>query len=430
MPPYIYGIDFGTTNSTLAILDTRTNEVIQLFSTPSLLFFPDDQRFSSLIPYVVGQEAVQRYVDSRMQGRFMKSIKKVLPNKSFIDTKIGGRSFKAEDLVAIIISHLKKQADAFLGQTITTAVIGRPVVFDENPEKDQLAQERLSKAAKIAGFETFFFQMEPIGAAFTYERKIKERTLVLVGDFGGGTSDFSLMYLDPSAIHKADRQSDMIAKGGIYIGGDSFESDMMWHRGTPHFGRGVQEEFEAGRWLDLPLSYFHNICSWEKMNFLDNNRYKESIKRSYVFSGRNEKVKNLQILIENNLGYMLFREIERAKMYLTNNDSTQIKFEEGGINFNETITISDFEQQIIDKNLQKIEHYLLTFLENQQIQLSDIQTVFLTGGTSYIRPLQQIFHRLFGSEKIKSGDNFNSVAIGLAYSYGAYEHLRDPRFSV
>jgi hypothetical chaperone protein len=103
---------------------------------------------------------------------------------------------------------------------------------------------------------------------------------------------------------------------------------------------------------------------------------------------------------------------------LTDHDSTEIQFEEGGIDLNETITITDFEQQIIDKNLQKIEHYLLTFLAQQHIQLSDIQTVFLTGGTSYIRPLQQIFHRLFGSEKIKSGDNFNSVAIGLAYSYG------------
>ncbi len=423
MNKYIYGIDFGTTNSALAILDTETNEIVRMFTTPSLLFFPDAQNIKSAITYSVGQEAVERYVESRMQGRFMKSIKRVLPNKSFHDTKISGKKFKAEDLVAMVLQFLKKQADAFLGEDIRVAVIGRPVVFDENPEKDKLAQDRLSKAARLAGFETFYFQLEPIGAAFTYERKIQQKELVLVGDFGGGTSDFSIMHLDPKAIHNPDRSRDMVAKGGIYIGGDSFDSDIMWHRGTPHFGRGVKEQFEPGKWLDVPMSYFTNICSWEKMNFLDTVKWRESIRKSYVFSGNDYRIKNLQTLVDQNLGYLLFKQVEQAKFGLTAEDVSTFDFEESGIHIRESITIEDFESVIIRKNMEKIDHYLLAFLKRCDIAPDDIDTVFLTGGTSLVRPMQHLFYRLFGEGRVKSGDHFNSVATGIAYSYPVLARL-------
>jgi hypothetical chaperone protein len=416
MSKYIYGIDFGTTNSALAILDTETNDLVKLFTIPSLLFFPEPLPKQPVVP-TVGNDAISLYVESRMRGRFMKSIKKVLPNKSFIDTKIGSKSYCAEDLVSLILIHLKKLADDFIGENIKTAVIGRPVVFDENPEKDALAQERLSKAARIAGFENFFFQMEPIGAAFTYERQIAKEELVLVADFGGGTSDFSLMRLNPDAINEADRQADMIAQGGIYIGGDSFDSDIMWHKGTPHFGRGVKEEFTPGKPLDLPLSYFHNICSWERMNFLDSLRMRISIAKSYNFSGKDYRVKNLQTLIEDNLGYVVFKHIEKAKIDLTAIENVIFEFNEHEIEINEPISIQEFEHKIIQENLSKIENYLQDFLDKNDIKAHDIDVVFMTGGTSMIKPLKNIFTKRFGEEKIKSGDNFNSVAMGLAYSY-------------
>lgn len=417
MSKFIYGIDFGTTNSALAILDTETNQLVKLFTIPSLLFFPEPTKPKEPVVPTVGNEAISLYVQNRMRGRFMKSIKKVLPNKSFIDTKIGSKSYRAEDLVALILIHLKKLGDDFTGENITTAVIGRPVVFDENPEKDALAQERLSKAALIAGFVDFFFQMEPIGAAFTYERQIEKQELVLVADFGGGTSDFSLMRLNPDAIHLADRQADMLAQGGIYIGGDSFDSDIMWHKGTPHFGRGVKEEFTPGKPLDLPLSYFHNICSWERMNFLDSLRMRISIAKSYNFSGKDYRVKNLQTLIEDNLGYVLFKHIEKVKIDLTAIDDAVFEFNEHEISINEPISIQEFQDEIIDKNVEKIENYLQEFLIQNNIQNQDIDVVFMTGGTSMVRPLRNIFVKRFGENNIKSGDNFNSVAMGLAYSY-------------
>jgi hypothetical chaperone protein len=417
MQKYIYGIDFGTSNSALAILDTETREAVKIFTVPSLLFFQEPKERGQFTKVAVGQDAIDQYVQNRMNGRFMKSIKKVLPNKSFVDTRIGNRMYKAEDLVALILVHLKKLADDFLSEDIKTAVIGRPVVFDEAEDKDTLAQARLQKAAKIAGFEEIHFQLEPVGAAYTYERQIEKSELVLVADFGGGTSDFSLMRLDPAAKNLANRKSDIIGQGGIYIGGDNFDSDIMWHKGTPHFGRGVKEEFTPGKPLDLPLSYFQNICSWEKMNFLDTLRMKLNIEKSYQYSGKDYRVKNLQILISENLGYSFFKEIEKAKIMLTHENNAPLVFQKHGVEIDEKVSLSEFKDEIISQNLTKIEDYLDQFLEEKGIAKESIDVVFMTGGTSLIKPLNQIFKDKFGEDKLKSGDNFNSVAMGLAYSY-------------
>jgi hypothetical chaperone protein len=417
MQKYIYGIDFGTSNSALAILDTETREAVKLFTVPSLLFFQEPKERGQFTKVAVGQDAIDQYVQNRMNGRFMKSIKKVLPNKSFVDTRIGNRMYKAEDLVALILVHLKKLADDFLSEDIKTSVIGRPVVFDEAEDKDTLAQARLQKAAKIAGFEEIHFQLEPVGAAYTYERQIEKSELVLVADFGGGTSDFSLMRLDPAAKNLANRKSDIIGQGGIYIGGDNFDSDIMWHKGTPHFGRGVKEEFTPGKPLDLPLSYFQNICSWEKMNFLDTLRMKLNIEKSYQYSGKDYRVKNLQILISENLGYSFFKEIEKAKIMLTHENNAPLVFQKHGVEIDEKVSLSEFKDEIISQNLTKIEDYLDQFLEEKGIAKESIDVVFMTGGTSLIKPLNQIFKDKFGEDKLKSGDNFNSVAMGLAYSY-------------
>jgi hypothetical chaperone protein len=143
MPDYIYGIDFGTSNSALAILDTRTDQVLKVISKPSVLFFPDGST-----DYHVGKEAVRMYAESRMKGRFMKSIKRVLPNQVFQETRIGSKRYRAEDLVAMFILALKREADEFLGQVVTTAVIGRPVLFDEDHRRDAMAEDRLAEGGQ------------------------------------------------------------------------------------------------------------------------------------------------------------------------------------------------------------------------------------------------------------------------------------------
>jgi hypothetical chaperone protein len=186
----------------------------------------------------------------------------------------------------------------------------------------------------------------------------------------------------------------------------------------------VKEKLGEGKWIDLPLSYFTNICSWEKMNFLDTYKWRNTINKSYFAAGRDYRVKNLLTLIEKNLGYILFKQIEKAKFGLTDQDVSNFTFHEMDIQIDESITIEDFEGVIIHKNVAKIEAYLHAFLKSQNIDFADIDTVFMTGGTSYVRPLSNIFSRLFGPKKIKSGDNFNSVATGIAYSYPVVSQSR------
>jgi hypothetical chaperone protein len=415
MTKYIYGVDFGTTNSALAILDINKNEVVKVFTMPSVLFFPEFQDSTNDFSYLTGHEAIEAYVKSKSKGRLMKSIKSVLPIKNFTHTVIAGQTFTAEDLVALIISAMKKQADDYIGQDVKTAVIGRPVIFSEQAEQENVAQKRLEKAVAIAGFTKTSFQMEPIAAAYTYERTLQNEELVLVGDFGGGTSDFTLMKLGAK-----EQQKEMIVQGGIYIGGDNFDAQLMWHKGTPHFGRGVKEKFYE-KWLELPLSYFVNITTWAKMNFLNTSKMKESIRKSYFQSDYNPLVKNLLTLIDKNLGYQLFQKVEQAKIDLTQTDSTLFAFQAEDIDFQENINLGEFEKEIIHEDLSKIAAYLDDFLAKNKVDDTAIDSVFMTGGTSMVRALKKLFIAKFGESKIKSGDNFNSVAMGLAYSYWKFE---------
>ena len=153
------------------------------------------------------------------------------------------------------------------------------------------------------------------------------------------------------------------------------------------------------------------------MNFLDSLRMKLSIAKSYQYSGKDYRVKNLQTLIEQNLGYVLFKQIEKVKIDLTKADNAIFEFNESEIAINEPISIQEFSEEIIEKDVEKIEQYLQEFLEKNQIKNEDIDVVFMTGGTSMVRSLKNMFIERFGDEKIKSGDNFHSVAMGLAYSY-------------
>jgi hypothetical chaperone protein len=198
MKRFLYGIDFGTTNSALAIYDEDSKEIHSTIIIPSLIYFYHQLNTGGEKNYVVGEDAINAYLSDGMKGRFIKSIKQILSRSSFTETRIHNRRYNASDLVAIILKELKGRADKIVGQEVEKAIIGRPVFFDDdNVQKDTLAQNRLNKAAEMAGFTQVRFQFEPIGAAFAYEKTLTKKEHVLVGDLGGGTTDFTYLVLDP-----------------------------------------------------------------------------------------------------------------------------------------------------------------------------------------------------------------------------------------
>jgi hypothetical chaperone protein len=416
MGNFLYGIDFGTTNSALSIYNEDSKEIVDTVIVPSLLYFYSDQSSSSPLNYVVGKEAIDAYVNDGMSGRFMKSIKRILPRSSFIETRIYNRKLNASDLVTLILKELKQKADAITGVDCHKAIIGRPVFFDDdNASKDKLAQKRLNQAASNAGFSDVRFQYEPIGAAFAYERTLEHKEKVLVADLGGGTTDFTFLSLDPDRAGAKDRQTDIIATGGIYIGGDSFDSSFMWEKGTPYFGKHTLYEAAPGKMLNVPVSLFANICSWEQMNFFNGQKIKNDLDNYYHYSKKDRKFKNLLTLTENNLGYSVFQAIERSKLELSEGEQTKFQYSKLGIEIDEQVSRIEYDQ-IIQKDLGKISRYLDEFLLHNKILKNDIDSLFLTGGTSMVSAVKDLFIEKFPEKPLHSGDNFISVAKGLAYS--------------
>lgn len=420
MDRYLYGIDFGTTNSALAIFDEEKKEIIDTIIIPSLIYFPSTS-ISNQEKYVIGDLAIESYLSDQMEGRFIKSIKQILPRRSFIETRIQNKKYNASDLVALILKELKMKADAIIGYNCTKAVIGRPVFFDDDDTmKDTLAQTRLNKAAQIAGFSDIRFQFEPIGAAFAYEKTIQKKENVLVADLGGGTTDFTYLILDPSKVGSKDRKNDMMATGGIYVGGDSFDSSFMWEKGTPYFGKNTIYEATPGKPLTVPKSLFANICTWDKMNFFNSLRIKKDIQDYYYYSGNDPKFKNLITLIDNNLGYSVFQSIEKTKIALTNNNVADFSYTKMDIDINQEISLSIYDE-VVANDIERISDYLDEFLLKYDIKSTDIDSLFLTGGTSMVSAIQSLFKTKFPHLKINSGDNFKSVAKGLAYSGYLFE---------
>lgn len=412
MKRFLYGIDFGTTNSALSIFDEEKEEIVSTIIVPSLIYFPEGKDDE----YVIGEEAISAYLQDGMRGRFIKSVKQVLSRSSFTETRIGRKRYNAPALVALILKELKSRADLITGYNCSKAIIGRPVFFnDDDTQKDTLAQSRLEKAAELAGFEHVRFQFEPIGAAFAYERTLLKKETVLVADLGGGTTDFTCMVLDPRNAGRRDRKDDFLATGGIYIGGDSFDSAFMWERGTPHFGKNTQYQAAPGKYLTVPKSLFSNICTWDKMNFFNSIRIKKEIEDYYYFSDHDPKFKNLITLIDENLGYSVFHAIEQTKIGLSSLDSSLFTYSKSGIEIDEMITVEEYES-IINRDILKISDYLDVFLASSKIDTKEIDCLFLTGGTSMVPAIRDLFKTRFPDIPLNSGDNFVSVAKGLAYS--------------
>ena len=416
MSKFLYGIDFGTTNSALSIFDEEKREIVKTLIIPSVLYFPFEQVSGEDVKYFVGNEASQQYLADGMRGRFMKSVKRILPRSSFTETRISNQKMNASDLVSLILKELKTEADKIIGFDCRKAVIGRPAFFDDDEvAKDELAQQRLKKAAEKAGFTDMQFQFEPIAAAFAYEKNITKKERVLVADLGGGTTDFTFVELDPLKAGEKNRRRDIIATGGIYIGGDSFDSAFMWDRGTPYFGRGDRYESQPGKMLELPSTFFTNICSWEKMNFFNGQKVKNDLRRYYAYTKNNRKFKNLITLTEHNLGFSIFQSIEKTKIELSTSNSSVFSYSNLEIDIHESVSLSQYNA-IIGKDILKIGNYLDEFLNRNNIKKEDIDSLFFTGGTSQVAAVQDLFRSKFPNTPINSGDNFISVAQGLAYS--------------
>lgn len=415
MSTYIYGIDFGTSNSSVTIWDADRQALVRDHRIDgvesSFMYFPYTLRKD---PPLIGDAAKLRYVQDEMRGRFFQAIKTILPNRTFEQTIVNNEVYLLEDLIAFFLRYLKGKADLVTRQDVKRVVMGRPAVFSTDPAEDQLAQERLHRAAQLAGFEEIHFQYEPIAAAFTYEARIDRPERVLVGDFGGGTSDFTVVQLDPRRQGQIDRASDILATGGLPVAGNKYDSATMWHKLTPLFGRGALYE-SWGKRIEVPSTLHRQICQWDQIVFLRNAPKLDLIWRMAKLSTNPSGFERLQALVTENQGFALFQVIEAAKIMLTTDDVAPIIFSHPRIQLDERLTLEEFNTTTADLTSQ-ITARLDGFMREAHVDPATIETVFLTGGTSLIRNLREEFIRRFGADRIRDGGEFTSVGEGLARS--------------
>ena len=409
-----YGIDFGTTNSAVSIFrdgDTRVLPLDERARTRetyrTLIHVTDSHQVAT------GYGAIESYLDHGMEGRLIQSIKAFLPS-SFNSTQIGARRYRLEELIALFLRQLKARADAAVGQTITRAVFGRPARFSEDPGADALAEARLREAATLAGFKEIQFRLEPIAAAFAYERTLDHPERVLVGDFGGGTSDFTLMDLSPQRRGQEDRRGDIIGTGGVPIAGDRFDAALMDAKVLEHFGRGSTYVAAFNR-CPAPDPLFHRLRTWHHLAFLRDRDTRELLHIMERTSDKPAQIAALVDLVEENLGFQLFQEVERTKMALSQQTRATLSFNEARVHLNIPITRGEFE--VASRGLvERITTCIDDLFARTEVDPREVDAVFLTGGSSFIPAIRDIFVARFGEAKLRSGGELTRVAEGLCLS--------------
>ncbi len=417
------GIDFGTTNSSIAFASGP--DQVQLASFPylggmtdayrSLLYLQQvkDRGVNSLKSWT-GPEGIEQYLSADTKGRLIQSLKSFLSSRSLQSTEVFGRRYKLEDLIARILADLRGQAERQFGIKIRSAVVGRPVHFvgAENQEDDIYAESRLRSAFELAGYESVVFDMEPVAAAHYYESKLDHDELILIGDFGGGTSDFSLVHVGPGICRRGRAPNDIVGNAGVGIAGDSFDAKIIKHLVSPALGAGSQLR-SLGKTLTVPNWVYIRLERWHHLSLLQARDVMNMLKGVHAQSLEPEKIAALLHFIREDLGFRLHRAVQKVKVDLSNDSRATFQFSDGFVDLKEAVERAAFEEWISDE-LEQIAQCVDSLLSSSGVLPKDVDMVFLTGGSSFVPAVRKIFETRFGEKRIRGGNEFTSVARGLA----------------
>jgi hypothetical chaperone protein len=418
------GIDFGTTNSSIARALPDSGVTLATFpfnsgitdAYRSLLYLEQiKQQSKMLIKPWTGPEGIEHYLEADHKGRLIQSMKSFLSSRTLQTTDVFGQRRTLEALIACILSDLREKAERQFGTSIRHAVAGRPVHFvgAETDEDDRYAQGRLEKAFQLAGFESVSFELEPVAAAHYYESTLDHDELILIGDFGGGTSDFSLLRVGPSIRRRGRSPKDLLGNAGIGLAGDSFDSKMVRHIVSPALGAG-SEMRSMNKILPVPNWVYFKLERWHHLSFLRTKEVMNMLRSVRTQAFHPEKIEALIDLIQEDLGYQLHRAIQQTKCDLSNQETARFTFTDGAVHLNAEVRRHDFESWIAEE-LNQIETCVDDLLKSSGIQARDVDMVFLTGGSSLVPAVRRIFDVRFGRERIRTGNEFTSVAMGLAF---------------
>lgn len=412
--PSMLAIDFGTSNSLLVAASAdKVSDPIPLdpfASDPTifrtLLYFP------SMNKVHYGADAIQSFIKNQSDGRLIRSIKKQLPVRSFIGTWIEDRPLNLEDLIALFLKEMRTRASNHFGIEFESAVIGRPARFALDDGDDRFAQFRLEEAAKRAGFKHIEFCPEPLAAAYEFRSQVADTKTVLVADFGGGTSDFTVIRIGKKHFDP----KDVLAMGGIPTAGDALDGAVMRKQISPLFGADVEYKVPFGsNVMKMPSHLVGKICSPADISFLaiqDAKEFLKQIRQWALTEADKEKMDRLLVLINDKVGFHVFEKIEGAKRVLSEADTARVIVDYPGIEFEKDVAKKAF----VESTTPQIEAILKTLDETVAaagLKPEQIDLVCCTGGTARVPALYQGMAQRFGEAKLQRHEFFHSVVKGL-----------------
>lgn len=408
MGQYI-GIDFGTTNSAVAVADGSGNVRMASLPVPggdattwrSVLYFEPGGQLSA------GPAAIARYLETSGEGRLVQSIKSHLASDSFSATTIFGRRWLLEDMIAAFLRKIREGCGFELGRR---CVIGRPVRYwgAEDDADDARAVTRMRAALGKAGFDEVVFEYEPNGAAARYSAGLDHEELIVVADYGGGTTDFSVVRVGP----KISGPEAILATGGIAVSGDAFDARIIDAVVAPALGRGTSYRVEMGAEAPVPAWLYGHLRRWHYLSFLKSLETQRLLARVVQGTVAPELIDRLVTVIEEDLGLALHRGVEGCKVRLSRAEGDRVTVGEG-LGLDVPVARAAFEGWI-EEDLNGIDGTLSRVLGDAGVEASEVDRVFATGGSSLVPVVRQRLARRFGEEKLVGGDELTSVAWGLA----------------
>jgi hypothetical chaperone protein len=415
------GLDFGTTNSALAMAKpdgtVRLAEFNGGATFRSILYFEEQEGArTGKLRVVAGPDAIESYLSAKTPGRLIQSLKSYLASRLFTQTQILGETYDLEDLIGILLRYLRKAAEEQFGELGSNLVVGRPVHFSGAKDKaaDDFAVNRLRAAFAKAGFTNACFLPEPIAAAYKYQQRLDHKELVLIADFGGGTSDFSLVQLQARSASAEKSPSSVIGTDGVGIAGDTFDSRMVRHLVAPMLGLGSKYKSQFGKVLPVPNWLYEHLERWHYLSFLKTKKNLELLRQIRFQALEPEKLDALIDLVDHDLGYRLYESIEKTKCALSEEAQSQFRFHEEAAAIDTLVSRSQFESWI-DPEVSEIGRCVDRLLRSCHVAPQDVDAIFMTGGSSFVPVIRRLFEHKFGSNTpIRAGQEFTSVAEGLA----------------
>jgi len=449
------GVDFGTSNSTIAWFDGETVHCVRVETESPIL--PTALHLSRDYVGTTGAQAIERYVqenaarlvhlvpemigsaageitdhstatemtelettrdivwgpldDQGLPGRLFLGLKRLLGNPRVDRLMVFKRAYRLVALLTPVLLRMREQLERELPEALTSSHVGRPVDFEgSDPKRNELALRRLTEACAHAGFPKVEFYPEPLAAtlSFLWRRRLQAHGTVLTVDFGGGT-------LDLSVVRCSDSRFSVLATAGADLGGDRIDQLIFRRLLFPLLGDGEHWQRRVeGRLIQtlFPFAeYEEGILNWAITHTLNQNRYKTKLTEAIAGGGPAAvKFARLKDLINYNYSYQVFSAIKRAKAELSVAESALIDIPE--LNLAVTFTRPELDAMLSGILLQ-LDELVQVVLLRAGLRAQDIDVVVRTGGSSLIVAVRQLLERAFPG-KVTEHDPFTSVASGLA----------------